>query len=310
MSILYSYFKSADDPSRPLTFPTSRKQEVREGPSCRGVMRNLSSGLYSITDFCWTVWKSTFGADAVSPIRPGYPEVQNRPIDISLLEFPMNDIKKMKEKIKGTVNDVISGVIFYGVNLYMHACGHNSKGANVTAIVAVNTRILRAYQTVEEMTKPNSKAPWGNNIALLSVAVPMCKDSENVDPLYFIGKTSKTIKAKKNSHGLFLTGLLLKTMGKVKGPEAIFKYMHKTMKNTSLGISNLVGPTEQMMIANHPIDKFYFVATGGPHSVFFGVVSYMGRLNVIMRTERGFINPTLMVNCIEKSFQRILEAAT
>ncbi|KAJ3685097.1 hypothetical protein LUZ61_014261 [Rhynchospora tenuis] len=225
----------------------------------------MSSGLYTITDFCWTVWKSTFGADTVTPIRSGDPEVQNRPIDISLLEFAMNDIKKIKEKIQGTVNDVISGVIFYGVNLYMHACGNRTKGANVTAVVMVNTRTVRAYQTVQEMIKSNSKAPWGNNFALLSVAVPMCEDSENVDPLYFLSKTSKTIKAKKNSHGLFLTGLLVKTIGKIRGPEAIVKYLRKTLKNTSFGISNLVGPTEQMMIANHLVDKFYFIIAGGPH---------------------------------------------
>ncbi|KAJ3685096.1 hypothetical protein LUZ61_014260 [Rhynchospora tenuis] len=187
MSILYSYFKSADDPSRPLTFPTSKTREVRQGPSCRSAMRNLSSGLYTITDFCCTVWKSTFGADAVTPIRSGNSEVMNRLIDISLLEFAMNDIKKIKEKIQGTVNDVISGVIFYGVNLYMHACGHNTKGANVTAQVIVNNRT------------------------------------------------------------------------------AMDKYLRKTLKNTSLGISNLVGPTELMMVANHPIDKFYFVIAGGPH---------------------------------------------
>lgn len=36
------------------------------------------------------------------------------------------------------------------------------------------------------------------------------------------------------------------------------------MKNTSMGITNVMGPIEQMALANHPVKGLYFVVTGAP----------------------------------------------
>jgi hypothetical protein len=36
------------------------------------------------------------------------------------------------------------------------------------------------------------------------------------------------------------------------------------MGNSSVVVSNLVGPLEKMALANHPINGLYFTMTGGP----------------------------------------------
>jgi len=36
------------------------------------------------------------------------------------------------------------------------------------------------------------------------------------------------------------------------------------MKNTSMGITNVMGPIEQTGLANHPVKGLYFVVTGAP----------------------------------------------
>jgi WS/DGAT C-terminal domain len=42
------------------------------------------------------------------------------------------------------------------------------------------------------------------------------------------------------------------------------KYIHATLKNTSMTISNLPGPIEQMLIAGHPVKSFHFTVVGVP----------------------------------------------
>lgn len=38
-------------------------------------------------------------------------------------------------------------------------------------------------------------------------------------------------------------------------------------------------------------------------------LSYMGQLKIAVGAEKGFINSELLVSCMEKSFERILEAS-
>ena len=120
-----------------------------------------------------------------------------------------------------TINDVICGVIFYGINLYMQSCGHNANAIDVTALVVLNTRILRTYQTVQEINKKETSAPWGNRFAFFHVPVPICKNIAEVDPLYFVTTARKIVKTKKNSLGVFITGIFLEAMRKLRGAEVI-----------------------------------------------------------------------------------------
>jgi len=42
------------------------------------------------------------------------------------------------------------------------------------------------------------------------------------------------------------------------------KHIHGTMRKSSLMISNVAGPIEQMAWANHPIGGFFFTLSGIP----------------------------------------------
>lgn len=44
--------------------------------------------------------------------------------------------------------------------------------------------------------------------------------------------------------------------------QATLKFLHSTMKNSSIAISNMIGPVEQMALANHLIQGLYFIASG------------------------------------------------
>uniref|UniRef100_A0A6N2KWN2 O-acyltransferase WSD1 C-terminal domain-containing protein n=1 Tax=Salix viminalis TaxID=40686 RepID=A0A6N2KWN2_SALVM len=83
-------------------------------------------------------------------------------------------------------------------------------------------------------------------------------------------------------------------------PSGASKYIYGTMKNTSMGISNVRGPMEQMALANNPINGLYFVVTGAPQSLMAGVTSYVGKLRVSLLVEKDFIDPQKLKSHIEK----------
>lgn len=127
-----------------------------------------------------------------------------------------------------TINDVITGIIFYGIQLYMEKAGPGTgkagfdKNARVTALVLLNTRNIAGYQTVEEMKKPGAKSPWGNQFGFLHVAVPFISgEGENTDPLNFIYEARGVIQRKRSSLAVYLTGALLELMRSSSGPEVL-----------------------------------------------------------------------------------------
>ena len=87
------------------------------------------------------------------------------------------------------------------------------------ALVLLNTRIMSGYKSVEEMLKPNSKVPWGNQFTFLHVPMPELKDHKSPNPLDFVLAASKIIKKKKSSLGVYLTGRFLEIVKKLRGPE-------------------------------------------------------------------------------------------
>ncbi|KAH0736731.1 hypothetical protein KY285_012438 [Solanum tuberosum] len=87
------------------------------------------------------------------------------------------------------------------------------------------------------------------------------------------------------------------------------KYIHSTLKNSSMTISNMIGPVEKMALANHPVKSLYFMVVGVPESLTITMMSYMGKLRVAVGTEKGLIDPQKFKCSIENAFDRIFKAA-
>lgn len=122
------------------------------------------------------------------------------------------------------MNDVVAGVMFYATRLYVQAAQKNGGGDEkqpaMTALVLLNTRLVTGYQSVAEMTRGRSKSPWGNHFAFLHVSVPSCgADASAADPVSFVLEAKRTIKAKRASLAVFLTGHLLEALRKLRGAE-------------------------------------------------------------------------------------------
>lgn len=118
-----------------------------------------------------------------------------------------------------SVNDVLVGIIFFGIRLYMKEMEHESSKAQSTALVLLNTRNTRAYKSVKEMLDPHTKAPWGNQFTFLHVAIPKLSDINLSNPLEFVWEAKKMINRKRYSLAVPLTGMLLDLLKKFRGHE-------------------------------------------------------------------------------------------
>ncbi|KAL1322316.1 wax ester synthase/diacylglycerol acyltransferase 4 [Arachis hypogaea] len=315
MGLLLSSLQRHDDPSLPLSFPSkSSSSSNKDYNSNKLFLLKILPKLFSITfnsivDFGWSVMKSTFLEDDETPIRSNVEGVEFLPITISHISFSIHHIKEIKSKLGVTINDVITGIIFYGIRLYMQDMDYKSRKLKSTAMAIVNTRNVKDYHTVQDMLKTNAKGVWGNHISYMHVSVPKLQDYPISNPLQFVKKAHNSIKRKKNSFATILTEKLLRMEHKLKGSEEVSKNIHRTLRNSSLLISNMVGPMEQMALANHPIKDLFFTLCGLPQSLVVTILSYMGMLRVTLATEEGFIDERKLVWNLNKAFEEILHEA-
>ncbi|KAI8551641.1 hypothetical protein RHMOL_Rhmol06G0201800 [Rhododendron molle] len=284
MGALLSCLQRANNPSMPVTFPSRASSSNRDGKQngiFRCVGRIFSGVANTMSDIGLALLKSSFVTDGQTPIRSGEDGVEFRPCTITTLAFSLDHIKQIKTKL-GTINDVITGIIFLGTRLYMQASSSSSShddlqqqqgNADATALVVLNTRAMGGgYKTIGEMVKPDSKMPWGNHFTFLHVSVPKFSrnngasstDESNSSPINFVKNAHTIIKKKRSSAAVYLTGRMLEIMRKLRGHEAVARYIYNTLKNSSMVMLNLIGPVEQMALANHPIKGFYFTVIGGP----------------------------------------------
>ncbi|KAK4793256.1 hypothetical protein SAY86_023691 [Trapa natans] len=316
MGALLSCLQRADDPSLPLTFPYVDKPKSSSGTKCKlkslGVVPKMFSlMLNTMRDFSVSLLKSTCLEDDLSPIHSGDDGVEFRPFVSATTGFSMEAIKQVKSRLHVTINDIICGMVFLGIRLYMQKqyCSEPTGDcARTTALVLLNTRSLRAYKTVQEMAQPACKSPWGNRFSFLHVSVPKLTDSTAVNPLKFVYLAHKLIKRKRSSLAVYLTGHLLHLVRKLRGPEAAARYMHNSIKNTSISITNLMGPNEQMALCQHPIKGLYSMTVGVPQSLAVSIVTYNGRARIGIAAEKGFIDSQKLALCIDDAFMMISQA--
>lgn len=109
------------------------------------------------------------------------------------------------------------------MRLYMQEMSEDSGKAQTTALVLLNTRMFRSYESVKEMAKPDAKTPWGNRFAFLHVTIPQLTDAIFSNPLEFV-TTQQITSNKKSSLAAHLTGQLLEILKKFRGAEVCLNF--------------------------------------------------------------------------------------
>ena len=128
--------------------------------------------------------------------------------------------------LKQTINDVVTGMIFLGTRLYMEETSEETKNARSTALVLLNTRSIGGYKSVDEMVQnQEAQVQWGNQFGFLHVSLPDLNDNDrSLNPLKFVQEVNNVIKRKRNSSAVYLTGMLLESVRKYRGPKVCVHY--------------------------------------------------------------------------------------
>ncbi|XP_038886812.1 O-acyltransferase WSD1-like isoform X2 [Benincasa hispida] len=238
MGLLLSSMTRADNPSLPLTFPSSKinSNQSRQIPS--GVSQVLLSSINSVLDFGLSLIKSSVLEDELTPIRSGDDGVEFKPTSIWTMNFSLHQIKQIKSKLRVTINDVIAGVLFLGIRLYMEETRPDSTKSNSTALVLLNTRMFGTYKCMEDMLNPNSNTPWGNRFAFLHIDIPKLTDYELSNPLQFVEAAQKLIKRKRDSSAVFLLDKLMEMIHKFRGSESLKITVMSYMENLRIAFGS------------------------------------------------------------------------
>ncbi|PRQ57602.1 putative transferase [Rosa chinensis] len=311
MGALLSCLQNAHNPSLPLTFPSLKGAKNETSSRSRVfefVPKIFSAVINGAWDFGWSILKGTWVEDDRTPIRSGVVGVEFRPLSTSTLMLSIEEIKLIKNKLGVTINDVIAGIIFLGTRMYMQQMNsEKSSSQNCTALVLLNTRLVANYKSVQEMLMEPSKSSWGNQFVFLHVPVP--KSSEVSKPLDFVWEAHKIVKRHRSSSAWYLTIRLWDILKKFRGPEAVAGYIHNTLMNSSMTITNMIGPLEQMALAGNPIKGIYFMVVGSPQSLTISAISYMGKLRIAIGAEKGLVDSNKLQACMKDAFRVISEAA-
>ncbi|KAL3848837.1 hypothetical protein ACJIZ3_010719 [Penstemon smallii] len=311
MSALLSCLKRTENPLLPLSFPSRQSNSrpnnnINRGDGSFGSVSKFLTKLLG-TDFGWNIFMSHLIEDDKSSIRSGGDGVEFRSFVTSTITFSMDQIQEIKSRLQVTINDVITGVIFFGTRIYMQESRNTNEKSGeekCTALVLLNTREMGGYKPVKEMIKEDAKMPWGNRLTFLPIPLPKLEN-----PIEIIKKAREKIKKQRKSNTVNVTSQLLQLIGEVRGPEATGNYIHKLLKNASMTISNMIGPVEKMELASHPIKGLYWTLSGPPQSLTITMVSYLKNLRVAITVEKNFIDLDKFKSCIYHAFNEISRAA-
>lgn len=317
MGALLSCLQRVDNPSLPLTFPSRQKSNLNNSNKAKGYINNFKivprffKGIVNtLYDFGWSTLKSTLIEDDRTAIHSGDDGVEFRSPVLVTKTFSLDRLKQIKANLNVTINDVITGIVIYGTRLYMEEVNKETCNGKCSALVLFNTRALGgSYKSVSDMIRPNSDMPWGNHFTFLPISLPKLTNNKSNNPLYFIQKAHRIIERKRNSASIWLTGKLLDLLRKLRGTEATARFIHGTLRNTSMALTNMIGPVEEMALANHPVKGLYFVVTGAPQSCSVTIVSYVDKLRIAIVVEKDFIDPNKLKSCIEYAYESIFKAA-
>lgn len=333
MSTLFAIATRVDNPALPPTFPTAKPRIKPSGPGI-----GLCKFFHRIWHTLLVIWYTTVDVissslrmtgsidDSKMPIR-GPPGVEYMPVALSSASFQLEDIKEIKKSIGGTVNDVITGIIFYGMQRYLKislsAVGEHSledafekrlempkdavikqmKNLRLTALSLINTRAMSGLQNIDEMLKPKAQVPWGNHFGFLPLRVPIAGKLEH--PMEFVRKAKRNLDRHKISLGVFITARIMALLAKLKGPKAISRSLYNTIANTTMGITNMVGPMEEIAISGQAVKSFYYFASGAPQALGVCIVSYTGVVVLQVYARKAYVDANMLCKCFEEAFEEI-----
>jgi len=196
--------------------------------------------------------------------RLPFNKVCRGPQQIAWGELPLTDIKTIRERFGGTVNDVVLTVITSTVRRYALRHGVKVRGRHLRLVVPVN---VRGDGDVTEL---------GNRITFLPVNVPL----DISDPSALMSRISERVTFLRGIGVPEIIGMFGLLVSKVPLPiQAILVPVltHLPLSLANMICTNVPGPQVPLYLLGHKLLRCYpYVPIGGELGVNVAILSYNG----------------------------------
>ncbi|CAN8302060.1 unnamed protein product [Cochlearia groenlandica] len=282
MSLLVACTRKTSNPESFPTIPTLKRRETTSLNKGRWVMKfifTLCNALRfiwnTIVDFLLLLITLIFFKDTKTPLK----SCSGTCSESNIKRFyhrivSMDDIRDIKNATNMTVNDVLLGVTQAALSRYMNGRYGNMsvKGGTLEsntnnlpekirfrAGVAVNLRSEIGIKPLADMMSKGSKCRWGNYVTL--AFVPLFIGLET-DPLVYLSKAKTRMNRVKNSLHATIIYWHTKIIINILGAKVGGVILNKITSNTSICVSNIVGPVEEVSFKGYPIAYISLTAYG------------------------------------------------
>ncbi|CAA0404145.1 unnamed protein product [Arabidopsis thaliana] len=229
----------------------------------------------------------------------------------------LDDIKLIKNAMEMTINDVLLGVTEAALTRYLHQSydkTNEEAGTSLTpnrqdlldrirlrSLIVVNLRPTGS-QSIADMMAKGSKCRWGNYISVILFPFTIALQS---DPLVYLSNVKSMIDRKKNSLITYIIYTFSEFVIKAFGINVAVAFQRKIMLNTTMCISNLPGPTEEVSFHGHPIAYFAPSIYGLPQALTIHYLSYANKMIISVAVDPMIIDAHKLCDELEESLKNM-----
>ncbi|ESQ43166.1 hypothetical protein EUTSA_v10015825mg [Eutrema salsugineum] len=328
MSLLVACTRKTSDPETFPTIPALKRRETRSfGLNDKDWFTKF---IFAMCNALRLIWNTSidlllllatllFLKDTETPLRSHTGTDSRR----SMKRFyhravSLDDIRHIKKAMNMTINDVLLGIIQAALSRYMNGRydkrnveGGTSKSdtsnlpqrIRFRAVLAVNLRSEIGLQPLAGMIHKGSKCRWGNCISL--AVVPFFIGLET-DPLVYLTKTKSTMDRKKNSLQATIMYWFLKLSLSMLGAKVGGFLLKLLFSNTTICVSNVVGPVEEVSYQGQPIAYISLSGYGHSQALLIHFLSYAEKMVISIAVDPSVIpDPHKLFDEMEESLKAI-----
>ncbi|CAL9072986.1 unnamed protein product [Musa acuminata var. zebrina] len=196
------------------------------------------------------------------------------------------DIKDVKNAMHCTVNDVLVGVTSAGLSRYLIDKNQLPSNIRLRSTLLVNIRpIPGIHANQPPLFLRDGETKWGNFIGyiILPFSIMRCKN-----PLDYIRRAKATADRKNSLEAIFTykgAELIVKCFG-IKAAAALCR---RVLSNTTLSISNMIGPVEEIVFYDHPLVYLALSVFGHPQALTVHFQSYVNTMKIVLTVDEAVI---------------------
>ncbi|GAV83799.1 WES_acyltransf domain-containing protein/DUF1298 domain-containing protein [Cephalotus follicularis] len=272
-----------------------------------GLVTMVSFSLVFMVDF---VVRTLWVRDRETAISGGA-GVELWPRKVATARFWLEDMKAVKKAVPdATINDVLFGVISFGLSRYLERRSPNAlkEGHRLTGVSMVNLREQPGLQDLNDLMRNKSSTQWGNKIGIFLLPVYYHKSDD--DPLEYVKRSKAVNDRKKQSLEAHFSYIIGNFVMSWLGAKYACLLNYRLLCNTTFTISNVVGPQEEITIAGNPVTQLMATSSSLPHALTMHMVSYAGRADMQILVAKDMIpDPEFLAKCFENALLKMKQAA-